>query len=77
MRQGGVAPLILQTAQVFLGIFVVPYNREALQLQLRQLLHRMLACMDDDVLPCKNKYFIWSVSWVMFECWFLNDYEFY
>ncbi|GFT78646.1 exportin-T [Nephila pilipes] len=51
MKSNGCVEVYLQALQIFLGALNLPYEIAALQSAVRQYLHRMVVCLESEVLP--------------------------
>lgn len=51
MKSNGCVEVYLQALQIFLGALNLPYEQATLQSAVRQYLHRMVVCLESEVLP--------------------------
>ncbi|GFY44642.1 exportin-T [Trichonephila inaurata madagascariensis] len=51
MKSNGCVEVYLQALEVFLGALNLPYEQATLQSAVRQYLHRMVVCLESEVLP--------------------------
>ncbi|GIY16605.1 exportin-T [Caerostris extrusa] len=51
MQTNGCVEVYLQALQIFLGALNLPYEQTTLQSAVRQYLHRMVVCLESEVLP--------------------------
>ncbi|KAG8189139.1 hypothetical protein JTE90_018433 [Oedothorax gibbosus] len=51
MKVNGCMDVYLQALQIFLGALNLPYEQSVLQSAVRQYLHRMVVCLESEVLP--------------------------